>query len=264
MSACMVGEDEATDATPGASVMTIERGLTGCRGQADNTVPSDGRYVLTTFGGPGDEQPMSCGGYAAGRTWYAASRQRYGCGARLKVEANGKCAVVEAVDYGPDVCVERAAGRAIMDVSPLLARHLFGAPAVGWSQRKVVQVTQVARSTPLGPCGSSSPPSTSSSCASATLGREVEAGTCVQSAADGDWYQCNGGSWVPRASSAGCSSAFGHCTSATLGRDVPARSCVQAASNGVWYQCNGQSWVSPVNTASRTGALGACSGWFPL
>src|SRR6188768_3607579 len=109
--ACTVGEDEALDATSGASVAneTDRRGLTNCQGKASTSIPADGKYVLTTFGGPGDHQSMSCGGYADGTTWYAASRQRYGCGSKLKIEANGKCAVVNALDYGPDVCVEKAA-----------------------------------------------------------------------------------------------------------------------------------------------------------
>src|SRR4029078_6518159 len=94
LTACMVGEDEATDGTPGSSVTQIPRGLTGCRGKASSDIPSDGRYVITTFGGPGDHQAMSCGGYADGTGWYAASRQRYGCGAKIRVEANGKWVVL--------------------------------------------------------------------------------------------------------------------------------------------------------------------------
>src|SRR5688500_17322567 len=85
---CVVGEDEAIDATAGASVSQDYR-LSGCRGQASSAIPANGRYVITTFGGPGDHQSMSCGGYANGTTWYAASRQRYGCGSKLKIEANG-------------------------------------------------------------------------------------------------------------------------------------------------------------------------------
>src|SRR5690349_21100885 len=85
---CTVGEDEATDGTSGASVSNQEtdrRGLSNCQGKASTSIPADGKYVLTTFGGPGDHQPMSCGGYADGTTWYAASRQRYGCGSKLKI-----------------------------------------------------------------------------------------------------------------------------------------------------------------------------------
>lgn len=266
LTSCTVGEDEATDAVPGASVSTIDRGLSGCHGKASSEVPGDARYVLTTFGGPGDAQPMSCGGFAAGKTWYAASRQRYGCGAKLRLEANGGCVVAEALDYGPDVCVEKAAGMPIMDVSPLVSRALFGTSAAGWSDRLVVTVTEVPASTPVGECVATPPPGGEqpTTCFSATLDREVDAGTCVQAAGDGAWYACEDGAWIGRASSAGCAAAFGFCDSATLGRAVPARTCVQAASDGAWYQCNGQRWVTPVDEAARRGPIGDCATWNPL
>ncbi len=269
----MVGEDEATDSTPGASVTTIDRSLTGCHGKASTSIPSDGQYVITTFGGPGDHQSMSCGGFADGTTWYAASRQRYGCGAKLKIEANGKCVVVSALDYGPDVCVENAANSPIIDVSPLVSRALFNTSGAGWSDRLHVTVTEVAANATLGPCVSEPPPGGgggggggggATTCSSATLDRDVEDGTCVQSATDAAWYQCTAGAWVSRSSSTGCASAFGYCSSATLGRDVAPRTCVQAASTSKWYQCNGQGWVTPVDTADRSGPLGSCSTWNPL
>lgn len=278
---CMVGEDEATDASSGVSVATTSADLTGCRGQASSTIPADGRYVLTTFGGPGDHQSMSCGGFADGTTWYAASRQRYGCGSKLKVEANGKCAVVNALDYGPDVCVERAVGMPIMDVSPKVSKHLFGVSGAGWSDRLKVTVTEVASSTPVGICSTTNPPppgmepppggnppppppGMATTCMSSTLGREVDEGTCVQQASDARWMTCTGGQWVQRASSAGCDVAYAFCDSATLGRAVPARTCVQAASDSKWYQCNGTGWATPVTVSTKTGPIGACSTWNPL
>jgi hypothetical protein len=270
--ACMVGEDEATDGTDGSSIGKADARLRGCNGKASSSVPDDGRYTITTFGGPGDHQPMSCGGFADGTTWYAASRQRYGCGTKLRIEANGKCVVVTALDYGPDVCVENAAGAPIIDVSPLVGRELFGESGLGYSDRKSVTVTPVASATPLGRCTSADQgdeipeeePTTSATCSSSTLDRDVEAGTCVQSSSDGAWYECDGGAWTPRASSAGCSEAYGWCHSATLGASVPPRTCVQAASNSVWYQCNGQRWVSPVSTSLQSGPLGDCASWNPL
>jgi hypothetical protein len=265
-SACTVG-DESTDSTSGVSVTSVEAGLTGCKGKADSSIPSDGRYTITTFGGPGDHQPMSCGGFADGTGWYAASRQRYGCGAKLKIEANGKCAVVTADDYGPDVCVEKAAGMPIIDVSPKVTKELFGMSGAGWSDHIVVTVEEVDASTPVGPCVAGMDPDpdpTTTMCSSATLGRDVEEGVCVQAASDAKWYQCSAGNWVVRSSSTGCATAFGFCKSATLGKSVPPRTCVQAASDEVWYQCNGQTWVTPVDTAAHTGAIGACSSWNPL
>lgn len=218
---CMVGSDEAANSTSGSSV-AIQRGLQGCHGNASTSVPSNGRYVLTTFGGAGDHQAMSCGGYANGTGWYAASRQRYGCGAKLRVEANGKCVVVQAQDYGPDSCVERAAGLPILDASPKVSKELFGENGAGYSDRLIVMVTEVGSATPVGICATTPPtpddddqpaPLPSGTCDSATLGREVPAGTCVQARSDGDWYQCNGDVWVTPVDEAAQSGPLGHCTS---------------------------------------------------
>ncbi len=260
---CMVGEDEAWNATPGASVGVSARGLKNCKGKASTSIPADSRYVITTFGGPGDHQAMSCGGFASGTTWYAASRQRYGCGAKLKIEANGMCAVVTALDYGPDVCVETAAGAPIIDVSPLVGKELFGEAGLGYSDQKFVTVTEVEVSTSVGTCvagmPTEPPPTTATTCMSTALDREVDAGTCVQ-AEDAKWYRCDaGGGWTQRTSSSGCADAFAWCPSATLGRKVQPRTCVQAASDNKWYQCNGQTWVTPVDPAAQAGPIGACS-----
>ncbi len=110
------GYSEDQDSTAGASIGAVDPYLSGCHGQASSTIPADGVYVVTTFGGGSDTQPMSCGGTADGVGWYAASRQRFGCGAKIQIEANGGCVVVAALDYGPDVCVERAAGYPVLDV----------------------------------------------------------------------------------------------------------------------------------------------------
>ena len=230
---------------------------------------------------------MSCGGYANGTTWYAASRQRYGCGSRIKLTANGKCAVLQTDDYGPDVCVENAAGMPIIDVSPLASKHLFGMSGAGWSDRKVVTVEEVPTSTPLGPCSATTTGGTGTgsgggtgtgsgggagtgtttaavTCSSATLDRDVSDGTCVQSATDGGMYKCTDAGFVATTSTGSCTSTFAYCSSATLGTSVPARTCVQAASNSTWYQCNGQGWVTPVDVAGQEGPIGACSAMHPL
>jgi hypothetical protein len=277
---------EDQNSTSGASV-TYTSHLSGCHGKASTSIPGDDSYVLTSFGGPGDMQSMSCGGKADGKGWYAASRQRYGCGTKLMVQANGKCVVLAALDYGPDVCVENAAHAPILDVSPAASKLLFNSASAGWSDHFKVTVTEVSAGTPLGPCatGGEPPPpagnttegdpgagsgssggttTAGAACTSATLGRTVDDGTCVQAASDGLWYQCDNGAWADIASSASCSLAYGYCDSATLGYAVPARTCVQSASTGTWYQCNGSEWVAPVSTSARTGALGACSSWNAL
>jgi hypothetical protein len=272
IAACTVEVDstfEDQDATEGQSIGQIDA-LVGCHGHASATIPADGRYVITTFGGPGDNQPMSCGGQADGTWYYAASRQRYGCGSHVEIRGNGKCVVAQTDDYGPDVCVEDAAGLPIIDVSPQVARTLFGTSGFGYSDHQTVTVTEVADTTPLGPCDATPPttppppPPTATVCHSSTLDRDVAEGTCVQSAGDAAWYTCTGGAWVGRASSAGCSTAYAWCSSATLGESVPPRTCVQAASNSSWYQCNGQGWVRPVDVAASTGPIGACSTVHPL
>jgi len=261
---------EDTNATSGASV-TYTSHLTGCHGTASSSIPSNGHYDLTSFGGPGDEQPMSCGGQADGKGWYAASRQRYGCGAKVMVQANGKCVVLATMDYGPDVCVENAAGAPILDVSPAASKILFNTSSAGWSDHLAVVVTEVASSTPLGVCNGSGSGSGSGTttggagCSSSTLDRDVDDGTCVQAATDSQWYECDNGNWDSIASSSACSGeVYGFCASATLGTSVPPRTCVQSASTGTWYQCNGTTWVTPVSTATETGALGACSSWHAL
>ncbi len=272
---------EDTDSTAGASI-SITPDLKGCHGQASSTIPADGEYVMTTFGGGSDTQRMSCGGTADGVGWYAASRQRYGCGAHLQIVAtNGNCVVVEAEDYGPDVCVENAAHSPVMDMSPRASKALYGVSSAGWSDHITVNVTEVDASTPLGPCSSVSTggggggsgsgsgsggggTGTGASCNSATLDRDVDDGTCVQSATDQAWYQCTNGSWTAISSSSGCATAFAWCNSATLGYAVPPRTCVQSASTSNWYQCNGQGWVTPVDTTAETGPIGACSSWNAL
>lgn len=261
----ILSEDE--DATEGASIVD-NHFLSGCHGNASSAIPTNGKYTVTTFGGPGDHQSMSCGGFADGTGWYAASRQRYGCGAHIKLEANGKCVVLKTDDYGPDICVENAAHMPIIDVSPRATKELFGISGAGWSDHIQVTVTKVAASTPLGPCvpggGGGGDPMPAASCASATLDRDVSSGTCVQSASDGQMYQCSSGNWVAKTGTTGCTSTYAFCNSATLGENVAPRTCVQSAASSVWFQCNGQAWAKPVDVATKTGPIGACSSWHPL
>jgi hypothetical protein len=256
------------DAGDGQSVTVFQEGLSGCRGVASSAKPASGNYFLTSFGfTPGaDDGTMSCGSNTRHGTWYyAASRQRFGCGAHIQIEARGKCVIAQTDDYGPDVCVESAAGAPIIDASPLVSEQLFGTRSAGWSDRFPVHVTEVARSTPLGPCasgGAAPPPPPAptptpppSTCHSATLDQTVAAGTCVQSASDGAWYKCSAGVW--QAGQSSCSASYAWCSSATLGHTVPPRTCVQARADRVWYQCAADGWEA--GGASGSGPLGACS-----
>jgi hypothetical protein len=151
----------ATSTPPpvGASLASTDTNLSGCKGKASSDIPADGVYVITTFGGPSESQQMSCGSHTQAGSWYyAASRQRYGCGSLVRIEANGKCVIAKTDDYGPDVCVEKAAKRPIMDVSPLVAQHLFGMSGMGWSDGQLVTVSLASGNEALGPCDGGAPP----------------------------------------------------------------------------------------------------------
>ncbi len=125
-------------------------------------------FYLTTFGAGSDAQNTSCGKWVDGSWWYSTGVYHWGCGAKLKVEANGQCGVVEVTDNGPAEWVEQKAATGcggaggvkdgyILDVSPKLAQHLFGVLGSGWSDCRVVLATPVDASTPTGPCQSTGP-----------------------------------------------------------------------------------------------------------
>lgn len=172
--------------------------LHGCHGQASSSIPSDGNYNLTTFGGPSEPQPLSCGGASQSGSWYyAASKQRYGCGAHLKVEANGKCVVVQAADYGPDQCVETAAGKPILDASPLVGKALFGSADLGWSDRAKIHVTQVSSATPLGVCNGAPPPPPQQNDAGAPPKKSCSSDGDCNPGSDGSGLICSQGACVP-------------------------------------------------------------------
>lgn len=143
---CGTAPDSATDSSDDA--------LHGCAGKASHDIPKSNEYILTSFGNSsGDDGIMSCGSFTKHGSWYyAASRQRYGCGARIKIEANGKCVVAQTDDYGPDICVETKAKSPIIDASPLVSKHLFGTTSAGWSDGFKITVTEVSKTTPLGIC----------------------------------------------------------------------------------------------------------------
>jgi hypothetical protein len=95
--------------------------------------------------------------------------------------------------------------------SATLARNVpYGACVQGSSDRRWYQcnlsgwLASDAMRGPAGNCVSSTPvtnpsappPPTNHTCFSTTLGREVRYGTCVQSRADRQWYQCNFSGWL--------------------------------------------------------------------
>jgi hypothetical protein len=265
----VAGVAVAACASPGSVSSSSTEGLSGCHGVASSGQPSSGDYYLTSFGfSPSDDGQMSCGEFTKTGSWYyAASRQRFGCGSHIQIEANGKCVVAETDDYGPDECVEAAAGKPIIDASPLVSEYLFGTQSAGWSDRFAIHVTAVSTSTPLGPCGGSvdagdagSDASSGADCSSSTLDESVPTGTCVQSAGDQAWYHCVNGTW--ESGQSGCTSSYAWCDSSTLGQWVPPRTCVQSSSDSNWYQCTGNGWES--GGESGSGPLGVCAASYPL
>jgi hypothetical protein len=150
------------------------------RGVTDARIPLSQAYELTTFGGPGDEQPTHCPAAPdADNTWYyAANEQRFGCGTRARLVDGDRrrCVVVEVADLGPHACVEEASEAPTWDVAPLVSMELFGARQAGWSEHRKVIGALVSPDTPLGPCDDlTAPPET-------RLSRSV--GGMCESAAD--------------------------------------------------------------------------------
>ncbi|MEZ4408768.1 MAG: hypothetical protein R3A52_20195 [Polyangiales bacterium] len=179
---------------------------------AGRTIPDDDTYYVTTFGGGVDTQRMACRGTADGRWLYIADAWRFGCGAKVRVTnpRTGRWCVAEVADVGPNICVERAARRPIIDASPVITRELFNASSAGWSDRITVRAEMVPRDTPLG-CGNGSdtssggappatppatPPASTATCFSGSYGREMPYGTCLQSRFDRLWYQCSRIGWI--------------------------------------------------------------------
>ncbi|MEO8875031.1 MAG: hypothetical protein ABI461_05545, partial [Polyangiaceae bacterium] len=115
-----------------------------------------------------------------------------------------------------------------------------------------------------GSTDSNPPPKPPTKCHSDTLGKDVSNNACVQSESNDDWYQCDGGDWVNRASDPqACSAVYPHqaareCYSDTLRKDVPDNACVQSETNRLWYQCAGGAWVD------RWTDPEACDGVHPL
>ncbi|MFO0551147.1 MAG: D-alanyl-D-alanine carboxypeptidase family protein [Polyangiaceae bacterium] len=149
-----------------------------CSGTTAKTKLGNGDYVATAFGcsiaadgsaydDPGDncvpaclsklQASGDCSGLSGPQcerhiTWFVADRDRFGCGAKVRVTntANGKSAVLMSIDAGPACWVETNAGTGVLDMSYRAADYLFGAP-VGYEDGEKVHVVEVASDTPLGP-----------------------------------------------------------------------------------------------------------------
>lgn len=120
-------------------------------------------HILTCYGGCKEphydpsacNHPTSCGPIADGTWWYSTERMAFHCGAKLKLEKDGKCVVVDVQDNGPADWVEEKGLQKcgvpyIIDTSPLVADYFGG--GCGYGECFIVMVSQVPDETPTGPC----------------------------------------------------------------------------------------------------------------
>jgi hypothetical protein len=84
--------------------------------------------------------------------WYVADSGRFGCLQRLRITnpKNRRVVVAVALDFGPNCSVERRANKAVLDVSGAVSEYLLDGPT-GVGDRALLQVVEVANTTPLGP-----------------------------------------------------------------------------------------------------------------
>jgi hypothetical protein len=94
-------------------------------------IPSDNRFILTTFDGSAQSSCGNCNSFQ----YYTADRQRWGvnsCGQALNV-CNGanKCVTAHICDVGPGDWVEKRDGVVILDANKALCQTLFGSDQCG-------------------------------------------------------------------------------------------------------------------------------------
>jgi len=142
--------------TGGPAGESVSACLARVGGLTDTRTPMDQGYVLTTFGGGADTQPVACAGApdADGTWYYLADAQRLNCGLRMRLvdASRTHCVIAEVADVGPNACVEEAAGRPVMDASPLVAQALFSVSSAGYSERRELLAAPVGSANALGPC----------------------------------------------------------------------------------------------------------------
>ena len=109
-------------------------------GDTRSDIPADGIFYISTFEGGA---PMSCHrALADGLSLYIADRDRWPCDSHVRlivpspldpraaIPEHLSC-VVEVADRGPNICVEQAAGKPMIDASPAITRYLLWPRAVG-------------------------------------------------------------------------------------------------------------------------------------
>ncbi len=142
--------------SPPATLGTREDGLTVgghvCpqgAGDTQSNIPADGVFYISTFEGGA---PMSCHGAPAdGTSLYIADRDRWPCDSHIRItdpfpiDASAsppmhQSCVAQVSDRGPNICVEQAAGKAMIDASPAITEYLFGLRQSGWSDHREILV----------------------------------------------------------------------------------------------------------------------------
>jgi hypothetical protein len=126
-------------------------------GDTRSDLPPDGVFFISTFEGG---SPMSCHRAAAdGVSLYIADRDRWPCDTHVRlvdprpldpraaVPQHMSCVALVA-DRGPNICVEEAAGKAMIDASPALTRYIYGVDSSGWSDHR--EVIAFATDDPIG------------------------------------------------------------------------------------------------------------------
>eukprot|EP01090_Pellita_catalonica_P012174 TRINITY_DN2589_c0_g1_i2.p1 TRINITY_DN2589_c0_g1~~TRINITY_DN2589_c0_g1_i2.p1 ORF type:complete len:189 (+),score=4.92 TRINITY_DN2589_c0_g1_i2:245-811(+) len=109
-----------------------------CYGNMCCSVPSNGLYYLTTF----CDQSTACGPSCdSAPKYFAADSQRFGCGTNLTIctESGHNCVYAVTIDAGPNISVERDAGRAIIDASSACCQTLFRMGQCGWSGHRAIR-----------------------------------------------------------------------------------------------------------------------------
>jgi hypothetical protein len=150
---------------------------TSCSGSTSSVQSPTGFYATSWFGcyresdggiyqDPYDNCEFACGDQGlcdsslsgpeceAELAWFSADRDRFGCGARIRVTncENGRRVVLVALDAGPNCgSVEQPCGAATLDMSHPAMDYLFEGSFYGACDQQAVLVEEVDSSTQLGP-----------------------------------------------------------------------------------------------------------------
>ncbi len=163
-------------------------------------------------------------------------------------------------------------------MNPTVCFPVAGRGALGAGLAAVLAIFSACSSPPTGEHvrGNAQAQSSSETCYSATLDRNVEQNDCVQSGMSGDAYGelfiCVGDHWLTLDKAAdvsgdiSCRDRYRFCYSETMQEWLPPRSCVLSKFTNTWHQCTNTSltsddeWQWDPNVGDDfVGPLGECS-----